>query len=1257
MKRIIPVVLFLSCLFVTSKAVPNQAAWMALMDNKLSEAKSAFEKASSDKNPVMAADACMGLAHYFLYIGNTIRASAWFYKGALIENDPNVLAAAKNFNIIFARENGGSTISDGYKALELAAKKGGFFSGLFNDELINRLGADGKFGDADDKIRSLGCITHWKCIGPFDNTSESGYDQAFSPEHEIDFSKDYSAKNGNMARWFNIDVHNHSCWLFMENHSTALNSVYYFYTIVNSPKETDGLLSFGASAAFKIWFNGKRACVDSVFRNTGIDSYLRKVHLIKGKNVLIIKLCNESANHITGQKGYANFAIRFMDYKGSALAGLTTSTEQVPVGPLQNSLEADYFPSPLDSLKALFAKRLAVDSTDFLTALRLMHLFIMEERTNDAEKLASSYVIRCPQSGIWHELYGEALIRGKKYTRGQIELKKSYALCPTGYLGWTAELNNLKENGTGQAVLNFLAKSPDEMKDNELSHIARFSALAIQKDISDAMKEITVLEKDHADKSTTVTMLIAIYAKQGLIDKAENLADRYLEHDHCNAKLYRSMYEVMLNRGDAGKAMSWLDRLYKAVPDDPNGPYLRARLFYNLKKYPRALEEIKRCVQSLPDNGEARTFMGNVCMSMNDPAGARAAFTDAIKYSDDDFNAWDNLRLLDGKKAYASSVDLPSVDSLQKQTKAWKSINYEKGAILAYYTDQFYYPSHCAEKRTFVCIHVPTQKAIDIWKEVDLSRNPHYQTLSINRAVSVGPSGEETPADINETQIVFKALKPGDCIVYEFIIRDYFSGEMAPHVYGNEEFLLSYPIWDRKVRLITGQNDSIESRAFGDSVSSRTYTVSDLRVKEYSHPPTIAYPEEKYGALQWKSMPCVAYSTISDWNFVANWYRRLTAQKRSLAPDIMRTVDSLLVGCVTSPQKIRALHEYITQNIRYSSVSFRQSGWIPQSINEISASRIGDCKDMSLFAMSMLEYAGIPSSLVLVNTGLRYADGQAMPSPDFNHCIVSYLYEGKRRYMDCTDQNLAFPYIPLMDQGAFALVIDTSTRGPVILPIDSLGNRVSSRKVSSSIDTGGLLTERVETVRSGIIASGFRKSYRFVDKQERFDKLKKSLSEDYSEILVDSFELRDDSVHVTDSLLYSYTYRAPRAVQINGTTCIFPLNIPDAFSAEAVPSEDPRLRPIDMVYNFQSAGTYLSSGTLSFPTSWKPLSIPEKAVISGPYGKYSLAFELKQNKLSWKRTYEGTIRSLIPLTEFAQFRQYFLNVSKADKVQLVFTKK
>jgi hypothetical protein len=39
--------------------------------------------------------------------------------------------------------------------------------------------------------------------------------------------------------------------------------------------------------------------------------------------------------------------------------------------------------------------------------------------------------------------------------------------------------------------------------------------------------------------------------------------------------------------------------------------------------------------------------------------------------------------------------------------------NRENGAILAYFNDVFYYPSHCNRERTYLLMHLPTQKAID----------------------------------------------------------------------------------------------------------------------------------------------------------------------------------------------------------------------------------------------------------------------------------------------------------------------------------------------------------------------------------------------------------------------------------------------------------------------------------------------------------------------------------------------------------------
>src|SRR5678815_4963325 len=115
--------------------------------------------------------------------------------------------------------------------------------------------------------------------------------------------------------------------------------------------------------------------------------------------------------------------------------------------------------------------------------------------------------------------------------------------------------------------------------------------------------------------------------------------------------------------------------------------------------------------------------------------------------------------------------------------------------------------------------------------------------------------------------------------------------------------------------------------------------------------------------------------------------------------------------------------DYIVANIRYSSVSFRQSGLVPQSVSTTISTRLGDCKDLSSVFVALANKAGIPAQLVLIDTRDNGSKDMMLPSMEFNHCIALAKIDGKDYYVELTNSYLPFGSLHYDLFNALSLVI------------------------------------------------------------------------------------------------------------------------------------------------------------------------------------------------------------------------------------------
>lgn len=173
-----------------------------------------------------------------------------------------------------------------------------------------------------DLPRHFGFLMHWNVIGPFDNTERAGFAKVFPPETNVDLEATYDGKAGKV-KW--------SSFVTADEYGMVdINKAYpgpgdglkevtaYAYTEYHAAAAGPVQLRLGCKNAWKIWLNGKLVFGrDEYHRGMRIDQYQLDVNLAKGRNTLLIKLCqNEQMQDWTKQW---QFQLRVCDPTGTAI--------------------------------------------------------------------------------------------------------------------------------------------------------------------------------------------------------------------------------------------------------------------------------------------------------------------------------------------------------------------------------------------------------------------------------------------------------------------------------------------------------------------------------------------------------------------------------------------------------------------------------------------------------------------------------------------------------------------------------------------------------------------------------------------------------------------------------------------------------------------------------------------------------------------------------------------------------------------------
>ena len=208
----------------------------------------------------------------------------------------------------------------------------------------------------------------------------------------------------------------------------------------------------------------------------------------------------------------------------------------------------------------------------------------------------------------------------------------------------------------------------------------------------------------------------------------------------------------------------------------------------------------------------------------------------------------------------------------------------------------------------------------------------------------------------------------------------------------------------------------------------------------WDNPPSI--PDEPLAPKLSESLPVVVGSTFGSWGDFREWYR--SAVKGFTEPDdqVRRIAEKLTAGKKTRDEKLKALFEFVADDIRY--VNFVSGEWwLPNRPQELLARRQGDCDDKAMLLITLLKASGIDATEVLVQT--RYT---AQPSllrsekaaiPVFDHGIA-YL-PGKNGepgiWLDATSPESRLGPLPSMDARTVALFIDEGAAKIIDTPASS----------------------------------------------------------------------------------------------------------------------------------------------------------------------------------------------------------------------------
>ena len=269
------------------------------------------------------------------------------------------------------------------------------------------------------------------------------------------------------------------------------------------------------------------------------------------------------------------------------------------------------------------------------------------------------------------------------------------------------------------------------------------------------------------------------------------------------------------------------------------------------------------------------------------------------------------------------------------------------------------------------------------------------------------PITREAPmyTDARQKHVTVPGVSVGDVVEYDVITE---SKPLLPGQFWQIwNFAQTMIVLDEQLDLNVpaGRELKIKSTA---GIESPTHVDGDRRLYHWATsnlktpPPIDIFKNFKFDAIQLLEgarptpAPRVMFSTFQNWSAVADWYAQLELDRRIPTPEVRAKAGEIVRGQQSDEAKAEALYYWVSQNIRYVSLSFASRTYQPHPAAEVLANRYGDCKDKTTLLEAMLEAEGLHAQAVLANS--RADVDPDIPNPmQFDHVLV-FLTVGPKRH-------------------------------------------------------------------------------------------------------------------------------------------------------------------------------------------------------------------------------------------------------------------
>jgi len=1085
----------------------------------------------------------------------------------------------------------------------------------------------------------------WQIVGDFENISASGYDKNYGPLDHPEPEAVFKNKIAADVHWFDLYKQVPGRWIDFTNNFYCNNTLVYAQTFCNTPVDRFVQLRIGTSGSLKVWVNDQLLFSEVEECNNGIDNYIVPVKLTKGNNRILLQI---GCSKIT----QCNFMMRATDQVGNLVSDLPFTSVY---SPYQKTIQevSSLVKMPFE---LYLLKQINNDPDKLVNYLVLANTYLTNDKVHDARKIllkAQEIAPNC--SFVLYQLY-ELYSRNQDRTSASLMLEKLKRVDPENPIVLNIKINEAFDAKNFKEARQLIDKKEQLYGVNEDLFFSKLSLANNENNVNEyevALKQIYTLyshdyyainqkflfEKNYKQDQKAALKVLKDFTKNYFVKDAE-----------------QSYSNELFSSGQVKEGLSILEKLRDFYPFN-DSYYQQLGLFYlqtgNLQLAKQNFEE---CLRIAPYYGPYHGNYAKIFVELGEKEKAIEEYNANVIYRPDDYEAIRKLRELQSKKEvfeYFPQKDYYSIFENSPSASDYPSDNFisitdETQVVLHEYGG--------CEIRHVMMFKALTLKGIDNLKEYTIGYSSN-ENLTIEKAEVLKKNGNRLQAEVNENQIVYTSLEPGDAVFLIYKKIRNINGQMSKNFSDKSMLNLWYPALNIEYSLLAHKNVPFKYVVDKSDIQPEITNLGEFDLYCWKSTKDGKLKIESYMPVKIDAGPLLSISTIPDWDYISKWYYDISNTKTKPEFEVMETVNTLLSGKtgLTEMEKAEIIYNFIEQNIRYSSVSFRQNGIVPQKATDVLLTRIGDCKDLSVLFTSMCNAAGIKAEIVLV---IRRQNGQnwmSLPSFEFDHAIAKAYLDGKEYYIELTSGY--YPFAALGEGLIGAVVLDVNN-DPAVKMVSKILSPETRKPNNYNREArvtfaGDSMTYSSSAFCTGTLAANKRARYRDLGKEDRNTDFLKSITNSYSNIKLLGLDFSSSLSDCSDTLGYTFSYSAPKVFSKINNISIVKLPLIEALLPMDFLSPEERAFPIE-AWKYSSCDTITEKLTIVVPENKKLVEVPKSEYFSCNQADYSLVFSFtNSNELSVTRTMVYK-KDFVPVADYTSYRSFIEAVVNADTQQIGF---